>query len=407
MENHPIPQDITGFQFKLIGDMSIKQFAYLAAGAILAWLSFVLPIFIFIKIPLILTFAGLGVGAAFVPIEGRPFDVMIGNYFKALFSPTQYIYQKTGGHMWFPEPQVQNKKAAPNQTPSNTLDSAKKLKDFLNSLPQRPKNKLDEKEMNFLNSLSGISGSLGKIPGNAFDKLQEAKKTLPINPPPPPKPEIPQESNKLKTEDNLDKTAEVLKKELAQAKIDEKANQGNAQEGISKKKVEDLEKILSDVQAQKQALENQILELTKKIGSQNQKVYTPSTAQVQDTTQKVRMIPKQMEKTAGFPFVPDVPNLIMGIIKDSRGNPLPNILVEVKDTSDNPVRAFKTNVLGQFASATPLGNGTYNISFEDPKNEHKFDTVQITTEGVAIMPIEVISIDSREELRRSLFGNNN
>ena len=114
MENHPIPQDITGFQFKLIGDMTIKQFAYLAAGVILGWVTYILPIIIFVKVPVLITFAGLGVAAAFLPIEGRPFDVMIGNYFKALFSPTQYIYQKIGGRMWLPDPPPPNQKITDN-----------------------------------------------------------------------------------------------------------------------------------------------------------------------------------------------------------------------------------------------------------------------------------------------------
>ncbi|EKD47460.1 MAG: hypothetical protein ACD_66C00049G0001, partial [uncultured bacterium] len=28
MEQHPVPQNVTGFQFKLIGDITLKQFAY-------------------------------------------------------------------------------------------------------------------------------------------------------------------------------------------------------------------------------------------------------------------------------------------------------------------------------------------------------------------------------------------
>ena len=69
------------------------------------------------------------------------------------------------------------------------------------------------------------------------------------------------------------------------------------------------------------------------------------------------------------------PNVITGIVKDPRGNPLANILVEVKDEQGNAVRAFKTNALGQFASATPLSNGSFTIEFDDPREQNKFDTV--------------------------------
>jgi len=80
MENHPIPQDITGFQFKLIGNMTVRQFAYLATGVILAWISYALPLSLLIKLPFALVFGLSGVAFAFLPIEGRPMDTMISNF---------------------------------------------------------------------------------------------------------------------------------------------------------------------------------------------------------------------------------------------------------------------------------------------------------------------------------------
>ncbi len=405
MENHPIPQDITGFQFKLIGDMTIKQFAYLAAGVILGWITYILPIIIFVKIPILLTFVGLGVAAAFLPIEGRPFDVMIGNYFKALFSPTQYIYQKIGGHMWLPDASVQNQKIPQNTPSGSNSDSSQKLKDFLKKLPQKPKNKLDEKEMNFLNSLGfSPAGSItpsATVGDSVYNKLVSDQH--PVNMPIPSQPEEKKEPDK-NTETKLNQEEEELKQKLEIAKATEKTQAGSPQYDTAHQKVLDLEKFLSDVLSQKQNLENQILELRKKIDVQGQNVLTPAIAIPKQESQTVRVVPKEMGKTAGLPFVSDVPNLIMGIIKGPRQNPLANILVEVKDASGNPVRAFKTNALGQFASATPLGNGIYTMSFEDPKEQNKFDVVEIKAEGNVLMPLEVTSLDQREELRQSLFS---
>ena len=405
MENHPIPQDITGFQFKLIGDMTIKQFAYLAAGVILGWITFILPIFILIKLPIALVFIGLGVASAFLPIEGRPFDVMISNYFKALFNPTRYIYQKTGGHFWFPDPPRETAGGIQKPTQGgHDGESAQRLRDFLKTLPQKPKSKLDEKEMNFLNSLFSLPSVASKpseVDGSAFKKLAYSQNLNALSPTQAAEePSIMEERGESKLEE---KEIEI-KKELEEAKMAEKTQSSSPQYEMAHKKVLDLENILSDVLSQKQALENQIAELKRRLEMQNQKVFTPTTAIPKQETKSVRMVPKQMGKIVGLPFIPDVPNLIMGIIKDPRNNPLPNILVEVKDASGNPVRAFKTNVLGQFASATPLGNGTYTISFEDPKEQNKFDTIEVKVVGEVIMPIEVISLDSREELRRSLFN---
>ena len=75
-----------------------------------------------------------------------------------------------------------------------------------------------------------------------------------------------------------------------------------------------------------------------------------------------------------------------------------------KDKEGNPVRAFKTNEVGRFASATPLMNGTYAIEFEDPKGANRFDIVSFSVEGSIILPLEIISTDTREELRRELFN---
>ncbi|OGH21410.1 MAG: hypothetical protein A2958_01285 [Candidatus Levybacteria bacterium RIFCSPLOWO2_01_FULL_38_13] len=398
MENHPIPQDITGFQFKLIGDMTIKQFAYLATGVVLGWITFALPIFILIKIPLVLLFVGLGVGAAFVPIEGRPFDLMISNYIKALFNPTQYIYQKIGGHMWFPKPPKESQVQTVSKLMTSS-DSTQKLKEFLKNLPQKPKDKLDEKELNFLNSLLSLSkGSPTDISENlgGYEKIFEDQIRENVN--------LTDEGKKKEEEKELDKKADVLKKELEEAKDLEKKQETGEQYQMAHQKILEIEKVLSEVTSQKQILENQIIELRKKLKMQGKNIYSPSTITPKPETKHARRIPRELSKTAGLPFIPDVPNLVMGIAKDSRNNPLPNILVEVKDEEGNPVRAFKTNVLGQFASATPLGNGVYTIFFEDPKGEHKFDTIEIEARGEVLMPLEIISIDKREELRRELFN---
>ena len=96
MDNHPIPQDVTGFQFKLFGNMTIKQFAYLATGGVTAWVLLQLPIAFLIKFPLAFFFAILGAGLAYVPISGRPMDIMIINFIKDIFMPTQFVYGKTG-----------------------------------------------------------------------------------------------------------------------------------------------------------------------------------------------------------------------------------------------------------------------------------------------------------------------
>jgi len=101
MEQHPIPRQITTFEFKLIGFMTVKQFIYLIIFIPLAFVVFkIFPIPI-INFFLAFIVGGLGVGLAFVPINDRPLDVWIKNLAKKLFSPTQYFYHKQNPPIYF------------------------------------------------------------------------------------------------------------------------------------------------------------------------------------------------------------------------------------------------------------------------------------------------------------------
>lgn len=95
VQQHPIPQNVTQYQFRLVGDMTLKQFLQLAAGAVLAVISYSLPIPILFKWPLVVFFAGLGAALAFLPVQGRPLSQWIIAFFKSIYSPTIYTWKKT------------------------------------------------------------------------------------------------------------------------------------------------------------------------------------------------------------------------------------------------------------------------------------------------------------------------
>ncbi|HEX7042522.1 MAG TPA: PrgI family protein [Patescibacteria group bacterium] len=389
MDNHPIPQDVTGFQFRLIGDMTIKQFAYLATGVGLSWIIFILPTSFFIKFPLIILLSGLGVILAFIPIEGRPADTMIMFFFKALFSPSQYSYQQTGGSL-------------PTQKPDEKVTVQEQTQKKEEQEKKEEKVKIDATFLPLANSVLQP------------DKTESMAHTMPIavqNQPSPQQPNLPQEnSSQLPSEESspqeLSKEATQLVKELQEAKSEEtKAQEGTQAAEEAHKKVSQLEDDLQTILEQKQDLERQLMELQKQLAQKNQQVFTPTNAQdtPRETSHVIKVAPNQ-KAAVGTPLTNDVPNLISGVVKDPRSNVLPNILIEVKDKDDNPVRAFKTNPLGQFASATPVISGVYTITFEDPQGKQKFDTVEITANGTVLPQLEVFSVDQREELRRELFG---
>jgi len=372
MDNHPIPQDVTGFQFKLVGNMTVKQFAYLAIGVVIAAVIYKMPINFLIRVPFCAFFALLGTGLAYFPVGGRPLDLMIGNYIKALFRPTQFLYGKIGGQIYFPNkvPFVSTKTITQHKIDFNLLPKDK-LKIYLASLDTKPKNKVDEKENNFLMSVNNLTTSntsyqTSNAPNQNIVQvnlqpslIQQAYSPTPLNDQP-----------KTKTP--------PLKQEKVAA----------PQPVIARQPTPLIEPQVIPAPQQRASFTG---------------VVTKMRPNPEASKKIIKPIPKGFNRTIGMPAVPSFPNLITGITKDARGNDLSNILVEVKDKDGNPVRAFKTNEFGRFASATPLMNGTYTIEFEDPKGQNRFGKITINATGQIILPIEAISIDMREELRMSLF----
>jgi len=349
MENHPIPQDVTGFQFKLIGNMTVKQFAYLAVGIIIAGVLWASHLNFLIKFPFCILFAILGAALAYFPISGRPMDTMIGKYIEALVSPTQFIYEKTGGQIYFPNRMSFVAKKNIKQYGNSLSPFPKdKLKAYLESLGTQPKNKVDEKENNFLMSVSSLAA--GNANYQPIVTPSENVNPQPLNP-------IRQIDSPI-TIDALRETDAALQPTSTARPV---------QPTIINAK-------------------------------------SMPAPQAQEQMKAAKPLLKGPNRIINMPGVPVYPNLITGITKDARGNALSNILVEVKDKDNNPVRAFKTNEFGRFASATPLTNGTYSVEFEDPRAQNKFEKIAINVTGQIIIPIEANSVDEREELRRSLFS---
>lgn len=97
IEQHPIPQDVAGYKFRLIGEMTVKQFIWFAGGIILGLITYSLPLPFFFKYPLTGIFVALGAGIAFLPVEGRPMDKWLIAFIKSVYSPTEYTWQKSEG----------------------------------------------------------------------------------------------------------------------------------------------------------------------------------------------------------------------------------------------------------------------------------------------------------------------
>lgn len=101
MEQHPIPRQITSFEFKLIGFMTLKQFIYLLVAVPAGFVVFKLFPIPILNILLGVVCVVIGLALAFVPINDRPLDLWLKNLARRITSATQYVYHKENAPIYF------------------------------------------------------------------------------------------------------------------------------------------------------------------------------------------------------------------------------------------------------------------------------------------------------------------
>src|SRR3989344_5703176 len=149
-EQHPIPQQISAYQFRLVGDMTLKQFFQVAGGALIALLIYSSSFASYIKWPLIFFSFLMGVALAFFPLQDRPLSKWIILFLKALYSPALHAWRTSPAKPNFfqPEPQL-DKTLSPAETVEATLEKTVPI------IPEEaPLSVLEQKEKDFLNKVS-------------------------------------------------------------------------------------------------------------------------------------------------------------------------------------------------------------------------------------------------------------
>lgn len=153
MQQHPVPQNIMAVEFQLIGSMTIKQFIYVAAGAVIDGILYASPLYAFIKWPLIALFSLIGLGLAFVPINDLPLDRWIVAFFTSVNSPTKRIWRKEPKSLDYLMPTFVT---APKPSSQPVLaPNREKLDNYLRSVKkENSKDSLEDYEKKFLANLN-------------------------------------------------------------------------------------------------------------------------------------------------------------------------------------------------------------------------------------------------------------
>lgn len=153
MEQHAVPRQITTFEFKLIGFLTLKQFAYMVAAAGVAVLVyFLIPIPILNVISATLTF-GIGAFFAYFKYNERSLDIWAKNLITRLISPSQYLYRKRNSPPHFLDDVFIQ---ADSATTSTHMEAKQKLSSYVASQGAVSKN-TDKQRINELLSTGNNS----------------------------------------------------------------------------------------------------------------------------------------------------------------------------------------------------------------------------------------------------------
>ncbi len=293
---HQIPQEISTYEFRLVGSMTLKQFLKMAAGVLVGVIFYSSHLPVLIKFVALLASVLAGFAFAFMPINERPLELWVFSFFKRIFSPTIYLWKKSKAKMDIVALSQQAKKAKFFEKVP-LVDKQKKLEEFVESLPLKPEGK------------------------SAPPPIYQPK----AQPTPVLKPAVLPPSQPTKTEPEPSWPT------------------GPSWE--------------------------QLIQLWKKKTKQK------------SVTKEAEFVETKL------PATPTTPNIVNGLVVDENESEIEGAIVEIQDLLGNPVRAMRTNGLGQFQTATPLPNGEYLIVVE--KEPYQFDIIKLKAEGKIILPIKI------------------
>ena len=395
-KTHPVPQHIAAFEFKLIGDLTLKQFLFAGVGVAVCYAAWISNLSFLTKWATIILAGSLGLGTAFFPIQDRTLDRWLLSFIATLFSPTQRVWRK---EPLAPEYLREDySQFLTSQVLSLTpLQGRSQLKQYLEDAPQKEVGFGEEEEEKFIEKLN-FDFPLPPITP-ITPKLAPTPK--PPQPSPLPPPEVggtirvqpilrpkPLSERKLpappfaKASEGPRPTVKELIREVKKPQMG--IQQLEKQNVELKNRLEQAEQqlksllTLKEERVKDEAYRTRLLEQEKEV---RQLTERQKTAQ-----RKISTITGEEEKEEALSIEKQLPNVVSGVVKNKEGKLLEGVVVIIKDRDADPARALKTDRLGRFAIATPLENGDYTVEISGRGDS--FDIMKVVIDGFVLPPLE-------------------
>jgi len=377
MIEHPVPQNITSYEFRLVGSMTLKQFFELMIGLVLAFIIYRTNLYPLIKWPLIIAFVTFGVSLAFVPIQERPLDQWFMAFIRAIYNPTKFYWRRT----------VQAPEVFSNQSVNLT-----KYQDQEQALATAVARKRSR--------ASAYLDTLGAVPVTApldadedlrasgilalFDEVRVPVQSVRATP--------------LQAEEDLTRPdMEVKPRSLRTSLVTEVESAAEAGEVVpvltqqtptktyEVSLPQSLPIVMEDFSSSSSTPETrEVVPTGRRPASFTVESVASQTPGVNASTASEEVTTSQ---SLPFPNPPKQPNVLAGMVLDATGKLLDNAIIEVRTEQGVPVRAIKSNKLGQFFTSSPLPTGTYQMVIE--KAGYRFEPYRLTVQNTVISPLEI------------------
>lgn len=364
MREHPLPQDVTGYEFHIIGNMTLKQFVEVGAGCVVGFMIYTTNLVPVVKWPLIGLAVAIGGAAAFVPFEERPFDHWIVTFFRTIYRPTKFFWKRQPK---IPDFFLYESKNLPQLPVEVDLSPARRqrIKDFITSIDQPGFSDpyeayMDNRATEILNSFAFITAKQTQI----VKQTQKPSLTVRVRDL---KPEETEAKNTTSNPVGVDQR--IVKNTLAATQV---------ATNISVPKVE-------LVSVQSPQTENTIDTSSEATSTQSSAAFVESTPQ---TVKPTGAITQTVFNTQlPFPSTPTLPNKPVGMVLGPNNELVSSAIVQITTSDGQVVRAVKSNSLGQFFVTTPLQSGNYVVTAEKTGFDFGQQTLVLTNK--ILEPIEI------------------
>lgn len=370
MISHPVPQNVTSYEFHLIGNMTLKQFLELAVGVVAALAVYGSNLYPIVKWPLVILFATLGAAFAFLPINERPLDTWFLAFIRAIYNPTKYYWRRkiVIPELFSYKPHAGTRSQA-NVAPEPQLASARissyletvspdEDDQLIRAMDERARSIVDLYNIPFEDLVSQITqGSSANLELEPFTQI--SLDDLPAQP-----------------ATNLE---QIIEEPTTQEEVltENTPQESHISVQIAPVNTEPI-RITNPIQvfSRQEHRGTQVAQSRMAHIDQTEHIATPIESQEVTTNTNLP-----------FPSKPTKPNLLVGMTLMPDGHIADNAIIEIQDEKGFPVRALRSNALGQFSISTPLPNGVYVLTAE--KEGLSFATMKLELHGKIVDPIEV------------------